>query len=326
MASISTLRLAAACDIASSARDRFLERWSPTWPDLKMYADYREMFERERPDVVSVATPDNGHVEPVLAAIGSGTRMILCEKPLATSLEEADRVVEAARRSSTTISVNYSRRWDPDYVEARRLVRSGAIGRLSQIVIETGGPRAMLFRKHTHELDSLNYYAEADPDWVIADLEAGFESYGTTYQGDGGREPAKEPGGNYYVAFENGVRGYVTGMKNSVDEVRVDLIGSSGRVTVDMEGLRLIIVSRPLPGAPHEVRVQRVTASWTVMGIEAALRDLIDSHEHGRPTASPLGSARQAVAVTEAILQSQAGGRVPVHVARVPARTTGVAS
>jgi predicted dehydrogenase len=326
MAAIPMLRVVAACDVSLPARDRFVERWSPTWPDLKVYADYREMLERERPEVLSVATPDDVHVEPVLAAIASGTRMIFCEKPLATSLDAADRVVEAAQRSGTTISVNYSRRWIPDFVEARRLVRSGAIGRLSQIVIETGGPRAMLFRKHTHELDSLDYYAGSPADWVIADLEAGFEDYGTAYRGDGGREPGTEPGGNYYVAFENGVRGYVTGMKSSVDEVRIDLIGSDGRVTVDMEGLRLVIVSRPQPGAPREVRVQRVVAGWTTMGIEAALRDLIESHEQGRSSSSPPESARHTVALTEAILRSQAAGHVPVHVARAPAGTTAAPS
>ena len=70
--------------------------------------------------------------------------------------EEADRIVAAAKAAGTKIDVNYTRRWMPEWVEARRLVRQGAIGPLSQIVAVVGGPRAMLFRNHTHVIDLIH--------------------------------------------------------------------------------------------------------------------------------------------------------------------------
>jgi len=316
MAAIPEIDVVAGCDIVAAARDRFVQQWTSRWPGLQVYDDYRILLQRERPDLVAVVTPDNLHTAPVLAAIEFGARGIFCEKPLATSLDEADQIVEAASSSGVAMCVDYTRRWMPEFVEARRLLRSGRIGRLSQIVVHLGGPRAMLFRNHTHMIDLLNYYAEADPEWVVAELEPGFSDYGTTYRGDGGTEPSTDPGANYYVAFANGVRAYVTGMKDTAPEVRVDLIGPRGRLSIDAEGFRLVTFeSEDLRSKPPVTRIERLSPRWTVSGIQAALLDLIAAMETGRPTASSPATARRTVAITQAILESQASGNTPVRVA-----------
>src|SRR5205823_9398824 len=188
MSAIRVIDVVAGCDIVSDARDRFVEQWSGRWQGIRVCDDYRSLLEQERPDIVAVVTPDHLHSAPVLAAIASGARGIFCEKPLATSLEEADQIVAAAAVAGVPVCVDHTRRWMPEFVEARRLVRSGKIGRLSQIVLQIGGPRAMLFRNHTHMVDLLNHYAEADPDWVVAEREHNFSDYGTTYRGDGGTD------------------------------------------------------------------------------------------------------------------------------------------
>jgi predicted dehydrogenase len=319
MAAIPEIEVVAGCDIVPTARDRFVERWGARWQGLRVYDDYRTMLERERPDLVCVVTPDHLHTSPLLAALEFGARGIFCEKPLATTVEEADQVVAAAAASGVAMCVDYTRRWMPEFVEARRRVRSGAIGRLSQIVLQLGGPRAMLFRNHTHMIDLLNYYAEADADWVIAELEPGFADYGTTYRGDGGTDPSTDPGANYYVAFTNGVRAYVTGMKDTVPDLRVDLVGARGRLSIDAEGCRLITFeTEDVRTTPPVTRIERLSPHWSVSGIQAALLDLIAAMQTGRETASSPESARRTVAVTQAILESQARGHVPVRVARVP--------
>jgi predicted dehydrogenase len=322
MAAIPEIEVIAACDIVSAARDRFVERWAGRWPGLPVFDDYRTMLERERPDLVAVVTPDHLHTSPLLAAIEFGARGIFCEKPLATKLDEADRIVAAAASSGVSICIDYTRRWMPEFVEARRRVRSGAIGRLSQIVLQFGGPRAMLFRNHTHMIDLLNYYAEADADWVVAELEPDLADYGTTYRGDGGTDPSTDPGANYYVAFANGVRAYVTGMKDTVPDLRVDLIGARGRLSLDSEGFRLMTFETDdVRTTPPVTRIERLSGNWTVSGIQAALLDLIAAMETGRETASTPASARRTVAITQAILESQARGNVPVQVAPPPATT-----
>jgi predicted dehydrogenase len=282
------------------------------------------MLETERPDVVGVATPDHLHEGPVLAAIANGAKGILCEKPLATSLDEADRMVAAAEAAGTIINVNYTRRWLPEWVEARRIVADGEVGRLSQILAQVGGPRAMLFRNHTHVIDLIQYLAGSDPEWVIAELEPGYEEYGLGYAGDGGNDPASEPGANYYVAFENGVRAYVTGMKDTIAaEMLVVLVGPEGRIVVDLEGIRVHGMQntdvRTTAGVPS---VRPVTPRWTVAGFQAAWLDLLQAMDTGRPVQSPPQSARQTVALTEAILLSQHRGNSLVRLDELPVKTS----
>jgi len=319
MAAIPEIEVVAGCDIAPAARDRFIQQWGGRWQGLRVYDDYHTMLERERPDIVAIVTPDHLHTSPLLAAIEFGARGIFCEKPLATSLDEADQIVAAAASSGVAVCVDYTRRWMPEFVEARRRIRSGAIGRLSQIILQLGGPRAMLFRNHTHMIDLLNYYADADAEWVVAELEPDLSDYGTTYRGDGGADPSTDPGANYYVAFANGVRAYVSGMKDTVPDLRVDLIGARGRLSLDAEGFRLITFeSEDVRTTPPVTRIQRLSPTWTVSGIQAAMLDLIAAMQTGRETASPPESARRTVAITQAILESQARGNAPVRVARVP--------
>jgi predicted dehydrogenase len=320
LAAIPGVEIVAGCDIVEGARDRCIDRWGPRWPGLATYADYRAMLEQERPDVVLVATPDHLHAEPVLAAIEAGVKGILCEKPLATSLADADRIVAAAEAAGTVINVNYTRRWMPEFVEARRIVADGEIGKLSQIIAQIGGPRAMLFRNHTHVIDLIQYLAGSAPEWVIGELEPGFEDYGLTYRGDGGNDPDTEPGANYYVAFENGVRAYVSGMKDTIAaEMVIILVGPEGRVVLDLEGLRIHLMAntdvRTTAGVPS---IRPVSPKWTVAGFQAAWLDLFAALDTGRPVQSPPQSARQTVALTEAILLSQQRGNVRVRLDELP--------
>lgn len=314
VAAIPDLELVAGCDISADAREAFRERWSPRYPGLKVYADYTEMLQAERPELVAVVTPDHLHRGVVEVAIQAGARGIFCEKPIATTLEDADAIVSAVRDAGVTMNVNYTRRWFPEFVEARRLVRSGDIGRLSQIVVQMGGPRSMLFRNHTHAIDLVNFLADSEPVWVWAELEPGFENYGIAYAGDGGNDPASEPGANYYIVYANGVRAYLTGMKDTIGlDTSVTLTGKDARILVDLEGIRIhTVYHEDIRTKPGVTTVRPISPHWTVAGMQAGLQDVIDSMDAGRQPASPPESARTTVALIQAILMSQARGNVPV--------------
>ncbi|MEA2516025.1 MAG: hypothetical protein QOJ59_5514 [Thermomicrobiales bacterium] len=302
------IEVVAGCDINPDAREAFERQWSPTWPGVRTYADYREMLAREQVDILSVVTPDHLHRDVVLAGVKNGVRAIFCDKPLATTLEDSDAMIAAVRERGVIVNVNHTRRWQPQYVAARENLRAGGIGRLAQIVVHFGGPRAMLFRNHTHFLDLICYFAESEPEWVIAELEPGFESYGTEYRGDGGRDPSTEPGVNAYIGFRNGVRAFLSGMKHASPEVSVDLFGASGRLHVDDSAAVRV---QPAEGGTTQ---QPLTPSSTRAGMHAAVADLIEALESGGSTQCPPEEARKAVALVKAILESQANGNAKVAV------------
>ncbi len=322
MATIPEIEVVAGCDIFPAAREQFVARWGSVWPGARVYEDFRELFAKEQVDLVSIVTPDNLH-KPVLdAALAAGVKAVFCDKPLSISLAEADEMVLAVRKAGVPMSVNYGRRWYPEYVEARRLVRSGAIGDLVQVSIEAGGPRAMLWRIHTHSIDLLTYFADAEPSWVFADLEPGMEDYGTEYRGDGGRTASLEPGVNAYITYANGVRGILAGWKAIPQDYVVHVVGTRARIVLDVEGSRIIETPRSDNRAPDATlpnpATTTITPSYSVAGMPAALRELLGAMTSDRPLISSGETARRTVAITDAILRSAAQGNVRVPVAPAP--------
>jgi predicted dehydrogenase len=298
----------AGCDIAQASCDNFRERWQSTWPELRTYADYREMLAREQIDLVSVVTPDHLHVAVLEAAAAAGVRGVFCEKPMATSLADADEMIRLVKEHGVAMTVNYTRRWLPEFVAARERIRQGAIGKVAQVHARFGGARAMLFRNHTHVLDLISFFAESDPDWLVAELEQGFADYGTTYRGEGGRDPSRDPGANAYIAYKNGIRAFFGGMKHALEEMYVQVIGETGRVEIAETGATLVLKTDA-----GQV-LQPIRPSYSRGGMQAAVADLIHAVETGEPTQSPPEEARKAVALTAAILESQAGGNIPARV------------
>ena len=322
MATIPEIEVVAGCDIFPAARAQFLERWGPVWPGVRVYEDFRELFANEPVDLVSIVTPDNLHGAVLDVALAAGVKGVFCDKPLSISLTEADAMVSAVRAAGVPMSVNYGRRWYPEYVEARRLVRSGEIGDLVQVLIESGGPRAMLWRIHTHAIDLLTYFADAEPAWVFADLEPGMENYGTEYRGDGGRTASLEPGVNAYITYENGVRGILTGWKAIPQDMVVHVVATKARIELDVEGWRIIETPRSDNRAPDATlpnpATTVVTPHYSVSGMAAALRELLAAIRTGEPTTSSGESARRTVAISDAILQSAAQGNIRVLVKPAP--------
>jgi predicted dehydrogenase len=308
MSAVPGVELVAGCDISQAACEAFRERWAHRWPNLKTYTDYRQLLANESVEVLGVATPDHLHADIVVDAAAAGVKGIFCEKPLATDLADADRMIQVARKHGVVMTINHTRRWNPDYVAARERIRAGDIGPVSQIIVRTGGPRAMLFRNHTHAIDLICYFAETDPEWVMAELEAALADYGTVYRGDGGRDPNMEPGVNAYIAFQDGIRGYLSGMKTNYQELSVQVIGSKGRIDIGSAGVTLSSSNEKgsvtLPIRP----------AWSRAGMEAAVVDLIHALETGSSTQSPPEEARKTVAIITAILESQATGHKPVPV------------
>ena len=98
------------------------------------YADYDSMLQDEQVELVVVALPSHLHAEYSVRALQAG-KMVVCEKPMAASLAEADLMIEAARDSGRLLSVFQNRRYAPDFLTVRRVVDSGILGRIFLIRI-----------------------------------------------------------------------------------------------------------------------------------------------------------------------------------------------
>lgn len=312
------VRLVGVCDLAPAAIQRFESTWRDKHPDARVYTDYRQMLATEKPDIVSVITPDDKHADIFVHAADSGVRGIWCEKPLATTLEDADRMIAAADRNGTAVTVSHTRRWMPIFHRVRELVRNRTYGSLRLITATMYYSRAMLFRNGTHTLDMFGFLADAPPEWVFAEIEDGFEGF-DRYRGDGGADIRSEPSANAYIKYANGVRGCIMMAKSNNQTNMMELVFESAVIRLGPDNQ---IVLQRIDGPPATATRGAISVTQT-LGYEAwqadrelaVLSELVDALDRGtQPTLSTPRDARTTLAVLLAILESHAKGNVKVPV------------
>ena len=116
-------RLIAICD----ADEGLLQKIGDKYGIRNRFRNYTELIESKLVDAVSICTPTDTHSEIAISALEAGIH-VLCEKPLASNLQEADAIATAVRSSKAHFMIGFNYRFLPNHVKARDLVRSGKIG------------------------------------------------------------------------------------------------------------------------------------------------------------------------------------------------------
>lgn len=93
------------------------------------YRSAQEMLGKEQIDIAVIATPDPFHKEPFLAAVDAGVRSIICEKPLATTVEDATKMMDAADKNGVRVFVNFENRFTTMSMATHYIIQHGMIGR-----------------------------------------------------------------------------------------------------------------------------------------------------------------------------------------------------
>ena len=166
----------------------------------------------------------------------------------------------------------------------------------------------MLFRNGAHLIDMLHFLAEADAEWVWAELETGFDHF-DRYRGDGGHDPASEPAASGYIHFANGVRAFYESAKLAFPGAQFTLTCEQGRI--EMNDQELVVVRPEADGKLSRTPVAPDKAEEA--GLLAALAELIHVLEQGGELVSSGRSARKTLEVILAMLRSHTAGNVRVN-------------
>jgi predicted dehydrogenase len=157
-----------------------LETAGEAYGVARRYTDFRQMIEREHLDIVDVCTQAPQHAPVTIAAAELGVKGVICEKPVALTLGEADAMIAACDRAGTRLAINHQTRLIPNTFLVERLLREGAIGdlRAARLIDKGGRPAGnSLMELLTHVFDLLRLYA-GDPSWVSAHLTVAQEGPG----------------------------------------------------------------------------------------------------------------------------------------------------
>ncbi len=206
------VEVVAGADPYEEQRAAFRARWGVE----RLYADYREMLERERPDMVSACTSARPRPAIVKDCAAAGVKAIWAEKPISFSLAEADEMVSACRHRGVKLAINCSRHWDGHWNQTRALIDAGELGAVQQV---TGYGQAGISHNGSHLLDLVRYLAGGEAVWVFGEMES-----------DDKASADDDLQGNGYLAFDNGVRAFARMMPTGGAAWEFEVIGERGRI------------------------------------------------------------------------------------------------
>lgn len=298
------VELLAGADPHAEQRAIFGQRWGVAKQHL--YADYREMLAEERPDIVSVCTTARHRADILRDVANAGVRAIWAEKPLTLSLAEADEVVAHCQQKNIAIAVNCSRRWNPFLTEARRLIQNGELGEILQI---TTYAHCHLSHNGSHAIDAMRYLIGGEVEWVFGEMES-----------DEKAASDEDLTGNGYLAFDNGVRGFLRGMPTGIASWEYDIIGTEGRIRSLANSLETHLF-RQAPGGPRNRGLAAQLPFPMPTRIQgtgiSVVQDLVNGIETGTPPRCSAEDGRKALEIAIALRESHrlGGQRVALPLA-----------
>ena len=212
----------AGADIKEEAR-KLAETRSP---GIRIYADWQELLAKETPDIVSIVTNGPSHAEITIAAAGRKVPIIFCEKPMTTSMANANRMLEACKMSGSKLIVNLTLRVFPSFEKLLALLHAGEIGEIRSVSVVISGRRG-LGCVGTHYLDIMRVIigSNAVRAWGRIDKTGTPNVRGPQF---------KDPGGYGIYEFENGARGFIEMSEDLWHRPFMSIIGTLGKVLVDM--------------------------------------------------------------------------------------------
>ncbi len=105
--------------------------------EISIYSDFKEMLNNEDLDIVEILLPHHLHVEAVMHAAKMGIKGISVQKPMALSIEEADKMIEACTQSGSILSIFENFLFAPHVVKAKELIDQNYIGEITSFRIKT---------------------------------------------------------------------------------------------------------------------------------------------------------------------------------------------
>lgn len=133
------------------------------------FTDALQMIETVRPEALVVATTAQAHAQLTIAAAKAGVAYILCEKPMASSIDQCRQMVEACQQSGSRLAINHQMRFMPQYTEVKALIEGEMLGPLSSILV--AGSNFGLAMNASHYFEMFRYVTGRTIDNVHAWLD-----------------------------------------------------------------------------------------------------------------------------------------------------------
>jgi len=275
------------------------------------YGSLEEMLECKELDAVVIATPDKFHAAAVKTA-AAARKDILCEKPIASSLTDAQELLEAVSRAGVRLQVGFMRRYDPAYASAMRRIEAGEIGVpvvFKSIGRDKEGPPIAAYQPF---LSGMLFYANSIHDfdlarWLMQDEVSEVHAYTTSTIRPELEQFGDVVAGVVNLKFQHGAIGNIESHCQAAYgyDVRTEIVGSKGSIMI---------------GSLHQTRATLLSTQGGTQALAdhflstfadaylAEIRDFVDAMLNDRPPKINGEDGLRALAIAAAAEESHLKG------------------
>ncbi len=268
-----------------------------------------------KPDALLVASTSAAHADQTVAAARRGVH-VFCEKPIALTLGEADRMIAAAEGAGIVTAVNYSMRFIDAYLKIRQIVRAGRLGAVLSIThvktrdfgLYAAGARHRAVMEPEESGGWTVHHACHDLDflyWLGGEMTTAYGATATTMT-----EKPSEEVVHGVLRFANGAVGTIGDSVCGIREHFTLIIGSAASIVLTGENERTALRLKEERTGREEI-VPATDAKRKGGGLD----DFVECVRAGRPSENDLRSARHSLAAALALRESASAG-IPVAIDR----------
>lgn len=275
------------------------QAYAREWDIPRAYGSYEEMLADPEIDVIYNPLPNHLHAEWTIKALRAG-KHVLCEKPLALSLEEVDAMIAASRETGRILTETFMYRHHPQTLKVKELVDSGALGELQLIkgsftfTVKRQDDFRLVREMGGGSIWDVGCYPISYARMIVGDEPA--EVFGWQVEGPGGCDVSFVG----QMKFGNGVHAQFDSGFNSPLRSHIEIVGSRASLNIP----------NPFkPGLQNEIALVRDNGSETIRikGQELYLgevEDIADAVLEGKPPRVSLEDSRGNVAAILRLLDS----------------------
>ncbi|MBL7005741.1 MAG: Gfo/Idh/MocA family oxidoreductase [Spirochaetia bacterium] len=201
-------------------RTRFLTR---VHNEVLVYSDWKELVNSSKLDIISIATYTPTHAEMVIASAEAGIPVIYCEKPIAATMIEAERMLAACKKSGSLLVINHNRRFNPNFRLLQTMIARGDLGELTSVTARW--PTGRLGNIGTHVIDVIHMITGQKTVAVsgILDQSQKPDCRGSAF---------KDPGGWGLIHLEKGCMVTVDAADYAKGPMVIEVYGTSGTISI----------------------------------------------------------------------------------------------
>jgi len=228
---IPNAQLVAVCDLLEDNVDVIMNDYNVK----NGYTNFDKMIESNDLDMLIVATNGPSHAGLVIKAANSCIKRILCEKPMATCINDAEEMIKVCEGNDVSLAVNHARRWMAPYQKLKSIVERNIIGDIRHITFEMAG--GQMGSNGGHFWDLVRYLTDDEPDKII-----GFIDKSGTPNPRG--KDFKDPGAFGMILMKRGARIFFDMSEDYGVPFFVEIMGTVGRILIDEKSCKWEVFAR----------------------------------------------------------------------------------